>query len=543
MKRHVLIFSTTYFPNIGGAEVAIKEITDRLGDYDFELICARLEPQLPSKELIGKVLVHRLGFGNSFDKLLILFLGVIKIWQIDRSRPIKLFWSVMVTYASGAPYIFNILRFWKKIPIVLTLQEGDSEEHLTKRHFGLLDMSWRLSIPRSTAISAISHYLASRAKRFGYRGEPYVVPNGVSDDYFDVPKQKTDGKAIVTTSRLVHKNGIDTLIRAMALLPEHNLVIAGDGEERERLETLTRELNLESRVKFLGTVSREDLPKLLASADIFCRSSRSEGQGISFLEAMAAGLPVIATKVGGIPDFLTDRETGLFCKVSNPESIAEKVKELMGDQALCGKIIKNARELMRNKFTWDKISEQMKEVFSSDRSLRITIASPLAPGSNTVSTRYASELTKELKTLGHKVNMATFSNRLPTGLRHFWFFLRLVFTTADFIIALDNYSVAWPSLWVGKLARRKVIIRIGGDFLWESYVNRTGNLVPLSSFYQTVKILNLKEKVIKSLTQFVYTHANKIVFSTEWQRNITLDAYNINANKIHIITNAYGHER
>src|SRR3989344_3079498 len=276
MKRHVLIFSTTYFPNIGGAEVAIKEITDRLGDYDFELICARLEPQLPSKELIGKVLVHRLGFGNSFDKLLILFLGVIKIWQIDRSRPIKLFWSVMVTYASGAPYIFNILRFWKKIPIVLTLQEGDSEEHLTKRHFGLLDMSWRLSIPRSTAISAISHYLASRAKRFGYRGEPYVVPNGVSDDYFDVPKQKTDGKAIVTTSRLVHKNGIDTLIRAMALLPEHNLVIAGDGEERERLETLTRELNLESRVKFLGTVSRADLPALLVSADIFCRPSRSE---------------------------------------------------------------------------------------------------------------------------------------------------------------------------------------------------------------------------------------------------------------------------
>jgi len=80
--------------------------------------------------------------------------------------------------------------------------------------------------------------------------------------------------------------------------------------------------------------------------------------------------------------------------------------------------------------------------------------------------------------------------------------------------------------------------------LWESYVNRTGNLVPLSSFYQTVKGLSLKEKVIKSLTQFIYTHADKIVFSTAWQRDITLSlgVYKINASKIHIIANAYEHE-
>ena len=136
-NKRVLIFSTTYLPNIGGAEVAIREITDRLPDYEFELICARLETKFQRKELMGRVLVHRLGFGHKLDKLLVPFWGLIKIWQINRKRKINLFWPVMVTYSSCSVYIYNALRFWNKIAVVLTPPERGRGGGVGQTHPGL----------------------------------------------------------------------------------------------------------------------------------------------------------------------------------------------------------------------------------------------------------------------------------------------------------------------------------------------------------------------------------------------------------------------
>src|SRR3989344_6719554 len=98
----------------------------------------------------------------------------------------------------------------------------------------------------------------------------------------------------------------------MVLLPAYELVIAGSGPQEQELKKLIRDLNIAGRVKFLGTVSQEELPALLATSGLFVRPSRSEGLGIAFLEAMAAEVPVIATPIGGIPDFLKDYVTGLF---------------------------------------------------------------------------------------------------------------------------------------------------------------------------------------------------------------------------------------
>ena len=105
------------------------------------------------------------------------------------------------------------------------------------------------------------------------------------------------------------------------------------------------------------------LPRVLKAADVFARPSRSEGLGISFLEAMAAGLPVVATPVGGIPDFLTDGETGLFCEVQNPKSIAEKVQMLLSDNSLRERITQNASTMIRERYEWKEIAKKMKKVF------------------------------------------------------------------------------------------------------------------------------------------------------------------------------------
>ncbi len=329
--------------------MAIKEITDQLGDkYDFEMLTAHLGAKLPSKEKVGNVMVHRF-----CGKLTLALFGVFKIFVLGK---FDLFWCVQVSYASGPAYAYNILKFWKKVPIILTLQEGDSEEHLTKRHFGLIDLSWRLAMTRSAYVTAISKYLATRAEKYGAKREKLiVVPNGVASLFFNTKKKEHENTVLIHTGRLVRKNAVEVIVQALNFLPGNvKLVSVGDGPVKIS----------GPRVIQKSFMSQERLAEELAQADIFVRPSRSEGLGNSFLEAMAVGLPIIGTNVGGIPDFLTDRETGLFCKVDDPEDLAEKVKLIASDKYLREKIVASAENLMKEKYTWEKISQQMYEVFT-----------------------------------------------------------------------------------------------------------------------------------------------------------------------------------
>ena len=89
----------------------------------------------------------------------------------------------------------------------------------------------------------------------------------------------------------------------------------------ERLKQKTKDLGLAGRIHFVGNVDHNKLPEYLWASDVFCRPSLSEGLGNVFLEAMAAGVPIVGTPVGGIPDFLTEGKTGLFCEVGNTKNI------------------------------------------------------------------------------------------------------------------------------------------------------------------------------------------------------------------------------
>jgi len=120
-----------------------------------------------------------------------------------------------------------------------------------------------------------------------------------------------------------------------------------------------------SRVIFLGYVPHEEMPPYLQVSDIFVRPSLSEGLGNSFLEAMAAGIPVIATPVGGIPDFLIDGETGLYCQAENPRSIAQKVEKLLKDKESRDYIVKRAGEVVRKRYEWSGVATAMKDIFSN----------------------------------------------------------------------------------------------------------------------------------------------------------------------------------
>jgi len=183
-------------------------------------------------------------------------------------------------------------------------------------------------------------------------------------------KVKNNEKVIITVSRLVKKNGVEDLIKAMNDLRfkindlRFKLLLIGKGEQETYLKELTKKLNLEESVAFLGEISHNDLPPYLWISDVFVRPSLSEGLGNVFLEAMAAGVPIIGTRVGGIPDFLKDGETGLFCEVQNSKSIAEKISMLLKDENLRWRLTENGQRLVEEKYDWNKIAEDMKGVFN-----------------------------------------------------------------------------------------------------------------------------------------------------------------------------------
>lgn len=381
-KKKILIFSTAYYPFVGGAEVAVKEITDRLsGEFEFDLITARLKKDLPKVERIGAVNIYRVGRGRPlFDKLILPFKGALLARRLNRRVNYFCLWGVMATFGSGAGYLFNLLQSLtrkKQVPIILTLQEGDSENHLQYKWAGLIDVSWRLALRQTDYLTAISSFLLNRAKKHGYRGESSIVPNGVDISVFsqemsqeikeDLKKQlnkKLGDVFLVTSGRLVYKNAVDDIISALVYLPKNiNLIIIGRGDEGLRLQKQAKDLGVSGRVKFLGFLPHEQIPRYFSICDIFVRPSRSEGFGNSFIEAMASGLPVIATPIGGIPDFIDDKETGIFCSPDTPQSIVRAVNDILDNETLREKIVAKAYNRVKERYGWDNIANQMKNVF------------------------------------------------------------------------------------------------------------------------------------------------------------------------------------
>lgn len=375
--KKILIFSTAYYPFVGGAEVAIKEITDRIPNVQFDLITARLDSKVSKStfdmpEKIGNVNVYRVGFGfQTLDKILLPFWGAIKTIKLNNKNQYDFYWCIMVSFGSGSAYFANILKFWKPVPIILNIQEGDSEEHFARRWFGLINLSWKMALKRTNKLTVLSNFLAERAKRFGYKGEIFLVPNGVDIDKFescDITnelKEETRKKlglnkqdlVLITTSRLVEKNGVGDVIKALKFLSTNvKFLILGDGELKPILINLSKNLDVSDRVIFKGFVSHSEIIKYLKSCDIFIRPSLSEGFGNSFIEAMACKLPVVATPVGGIPDFLVDGKTGYFCKPNDPENIAKVVNKVISDQNK-NQITENAFKMVKEKYDWNVIAE------------------------------------------------------------------------------------------------------------------------------------------------------------------------------------------
>jgi glycosyltransferase involved in cell wall biosynthesis len=381
MSKRILIFSLEYYPVIGGAEVAVKEITDRNPDIEFDMVTMRSSRDLPRRERIGNVNIYRI----SATKLTFPFEAFFFARKLHNEKKYDAIWSIMAAYAGFAALFFK--TSFPKVPYLLTLQEGNPIATMRMKAALVTPLLHRIFL-RADEIQAISTYLGDYAHIMGYKKDVHVVPNGVDVKKFESPmpldQRNTLRKEIglgewdevmITTSRLEKKNGVADIIDSLHFLPEKTkLLILGTGTLEKSLVSKVRSQNLEDRVIFLGHKPYNEIPLYLKISDIFVRPSLSEGFGNSFIEAMAAGLPVIATPVGGIVDFLFDPEqnpgttpTGLFAEVENPESIAKAVKKLEDNRGLRDTLVSNAKAMVAKKYDWNLVASDMRQIFDKLR--------------------------------------------------------------------------------------------------------------------------------------------------------------------------------
>lgn len=195
-----------------------------------------------------------------------------------------------------------------------------------------------------------------------------VIPNGLDLDRFTPAPVNYAGQTLIVVANLRAEKGHDVLFQALARLragwPDARLLIVGDGPERQRLVARADELGVSSTIHFLG--HREDVPALLAQADICIVPSHSEAFPNAALEAMAAGLPVIASATGGLLELVRHDRTGLLVPPASPARLADALHMLLSDHALRRRLGGAARFLVEANYSFDRMVTAVEALYLTE---------------------------------------------------------------------------------------------------------------------------------------------------------------------------------
>jgi glycosyltransferase involved in cell wall biosynthesis len=231
----------------------------------------------------------------------------------------------------------------------------------------------RWALQTSDHLVCNSSYTANAIRELSGR-DARIIPYGSTVRSRATPLPRNEVARILFTGRLIQRKGVEYLIRAMPLiLARHPAVlqVTGDGDQRQKLEKLTRTLGLEAAVEFLGFVSNQRLDDLYAGCDVYANPSiiddwgDTEGLGVGPIEAFSHGRPVVASAVGGIPDVVKDQVTGLLVPEKDEAAIARAILEVLDDPARAQGLALAGLEYARRWFDWDHIIDALEDVYNN----------------------------------------------------------------------------------------------------------------------------------------------------------------------------------
>jgi glycosyltransferase involved in cell wall biosynthesis len=348
---------------LAGMQIAAYKMSQYLARQSHNVYVITASPSTKGTKIQKKenFSIHRVGTDKKRWKSVISF-GIKCFKMLEEIKP-----DIVHIHGLSLGLIGFFSKIWLKIPYLVTCQGSD------------ILMPWKFkkirTIPvlkTANKITMVSKYMKEKINP-KYWSKIVVLPNGVDGGDFEKLEKKKlrqefnipeKEKIIIFVGRLHPIKGVKYLIQAMTMinLPEVTLFLVGTGPEEEKLRRLTERLKIENKVIFIGKVPNQKVHQYLALADIFVLPSLSEGFPIVIIEAMSAGLPIVATNCGGSSETITDGINGFLVPPKTSKMIAEKIKVLLLNKTLRGKMSSNNQRKIKE-YQWPNIVRKLEEIY------------------------------------------------------------------------------------------------------------------------------------------------------------------------------------
>jgi glycosyltransferase involved in cell wall biosynthesis len=246
-----------------------------------------------------------------------------------------------------------------------------SDVYLAKKHERFV---LRPAVKNADAVIALTGQMKEKIGEY-YKKDAFVIPNGITlDEYVGLSKGNLraelqmgrSDKVIIYIGRLSPVKGVEYLIRAMRLVkdkaPDTKLILIGDGSEREKIQSIIKQLNLEQLIIHLPQVPNKNIPKYAVASDVLVLPSLSEGFPMTILEAMASGLPVVSTRVSGLPEIVKEGINGFLVEPGNPEQLAEKILLLLKNDETRAMMSANNKESVKQ-YSWENVIGKLEKIY------------------------------------------------------------------------------------------------------------------------------------------------------------------------------------
>lgn len=258
----------------------------------------------------------------------------------------------------------------------LVTAHGSGESYWRKSHLNYVTR--RSVLRRFDTVISVSNHLEQRMVKLVGNAPPHhrTIYNGVDTELFRPSSNPVEAKrrlglegehVLLCVGRLSPEKGLATLISSLPMIrqeiPNARLLICGKGKMESQLRTQSQALGVDGIIEFRGSVPQEQIPPYYDAADVVLVPSIKEALGIVNLEAMSMMRPVVASKVGGIPEIVKNNETGLLVPPSDPSSLAEAVLKLHGDPELGVRLGRNGRRCVEERFTWERIAGEFEGAY------------------------------------------------------------------------------------------------------------------------------------------------------------------------------------
>jgi len=363
----ILIATGIYPPDIGGPATMLKSLASSLRAEGFGVRVVTYSSQKLSEPGVYRVAKNKIFsrlhyflamFFLSFKADLIYVTDIYSVGWFANLLKKMTGKKYLVRFAGDAAWETATSNGW------ITDYITDFEKNTYSRQIEKMKARRRRILTEADAVIAVSNFMGDLAKLIGVDPAKINVIHNAIDFGNEVKAGATrlvpadlpgDGQIIMTACRLTKWKGVDRLIKAMPeiikRLSRVYLVILGDGPELENLRQLVQSLNLTEQIKFLNRIPHESVLKYLSRADVFVLNTNYEGLSHTLLEAMKAGVPVIATNVGGNPEVITDGRNGLLIDYNNQNQLTEVICRLLADRPLAKSLAEAATIKLRD-FSW-----------------------------------------------------------------------------------------------------------------------------------------------------------------------------------------------